>query len=266
MALQIAVLVPAGTDEYNDKILAAIKPVIPSDVEVKVFNLSSQDAHNCIEGRFDLTHNSYAVIKKAQELETKGYNGIWLSDFDMCGVEAAREVLDIPIIGGFPPSAFTALALSQRFSIITILPSTMPMQREHIHTYGLESSFVSIRDINEHVQNLPVVNQQLKGVLRLYHILQLHEADVSEMVFQEAKAAVQEDGAQSILLGCTGFVDVARFVSERLTKELGEYIPVVDPNQAGFSFLLSLVRMGLKPSRFCYIKKETLQHKPIIRH
>ena len=31
------------------------------------------------------------------------------------GVEAAREVIDIPIIGGFPTSAFTALGLCQRF-------------------------------------------------------------------------------------------------------------------------------------------------------
>jgi hypothetical protein len=29
---------------------------------------------------------------------------------------------------------------------------------------------------------------------------------------------------------------------------------VVDPNQAGFSFLVSLVRIGIRPSRLCYSK------------
>ena len=44
-------------------------------------------------------------------------------------VEAAREVIDIPIIGGFPTSVFTALGLCQRFGILTILPSTLAMQQ-----------------------------------------------------------------------------------------------------------------------------------------
>jgi hypothetical protein len=32
------------------------------------------------------------------------------------------------------------------------------------------------------------------------------------------------------------------------------YVPVVDLNQAGFGFLVSLARMKLRPSRLCYSK------------
>jgi Asp/Glu/hydantoin racemase len=45
------------------------------------------------------------VVELAQAIEKDGFDGIWLTDFDMCGVEAAREVIDIPIIGGFPAAA-----------------------------------------------------------------------------------------------------------------------------------------------------------------
>ncbi|MNG19676.1 Asp/Glu/Hydantoin racemase [compost metagenome] len=67
-------------------------------------------------------------------------------------------------------------------------------------------------------------------------------------------AAVREDGAQALLLGCTGFMGVAERLSRLLEQDLGCYVPVLDPNQCGFSFLLSLVRMGLRPSRLCYSK------------
>jgi Asp/Glu/hydantoin racemase len=39
-----------------------------------------------------------------------------------------------------------------------------------------------------------------------------------------------------------------------LSDEMGGFVPVIDPNQAGFSFLVSLVRMQLRPSRLTYSK------------
>ena len=233
--IRIAIIAPVGVDAYNAELLDSVEPVRPEDVEVEVFSLPPDQSHDCIQGRVDLEHNSYSVVTLAEALEAEGFDGIWVSDFDMCGVEAAREVIDIPIIGGFTTSAFTALALSQRFSIITILSSTLAMQQEHVMRYGLGESFASIRPIN-----CPVSELKPERII--------------EEVCKQALAAIEKDGAQSILLGCTGFFGVARRVSERLTEKLGKYVPVIDPNQAGFCFLVSLVRMHLQASRLCYSK------------
>ena len=232
--LRICVLVPVATSQYNERILKAIAPVVPPDVQVEIRNITQ--GHPDIENRTNWLQNGMPVVELAQAIANDGFDGIWLTDFDMCGVEAAREVIDIPIIGGFPATAFTALALSQRFSIVTILQSTLAMQRGHPQTYGIQDSFASIRAIN-----CPVA--------------QLDDVDVVVIrTFEAALKAIKEDGAQSILLGCTGFVDVASRVSQLLTKELGAYVPVIDPNQAGFSFLVSLVRMQVRPSRLTYSK------------
>lgn len=233
-AIRICVLAPVATDAFNTRLLESIKPVIPPDVEVEVRNITQ--GHNCIENRTDWLQNGYPVVELAKSLEQEGFHGIWLSDFDMCGVEAAREVINIPIIGGFPTSAFSALALSGRFSIITVLQSTLAMQREHVLTYGLQDSFASIKAIDcpvDQLDNLDIVIGK---------------------AFQAALEAIRNDGAQSLLLGCTGFVGVAAKVSELLEEALQTYVPVIDPNQAGFSFLVSLVRMKVRPSRLCYSK------------
>jgi allantoin racemase len=230
--LRICILAPVNTDHYNQMLLDAVKPVIPPDVTVEVRNITQ--GHDCIESRTDWLQNGYPVVQLAKAIEQEGFDGIWLSDFDMCGVEAARECINIPIIGGFPTSAFTALALSQRFSIITILDSTLAMQRGHPQTYGIEDDFASIRAIDCPVNDLANIDV------------------VVGKAFEAALKAIQEDGAQSILLGCTGFVGVAERVSTLLMQTLQTYVPVIDPNQAGFSFLVSLVRMKLRPSRLCY--------------
>lgn len=233
-AIRICVLAPVATDAFNARLLESIAPVIPPDVEVEVRNITQ--GHNCIENRTDWLQNGYPVVELAKALEQEGFHGIWLSDFDMCGVEAAREVIDIPIIGGFPTSAFSALALSGRFSIITVLQSTLAMQREHVLTYGLQDSFASIKAIDcpvDQLDNLDIVIGK---------------------AFQAALEAIRNDGAQSLLLGCTGFVGVAAKVSALLEEALQTYVPVIDPNQAGFSFLVSLVRMKVRPSRLCYSK------------
>lgn len=236
MTLRIAIIAPVATDQYNDRLLKGAEPVIPPDVEVQIFNLPAGQGTLSIENRTNWLENGFPVVKLAQQLEQQGFDGIWLSDFDMCGVEAAREVIDIPIIGGFTACAFTAMALGQKFSIVTILPSTLAMQQGHAFTYGLTESFASIHSIDCPVE-------------------QLSDEDIVTMkAFQAAEKAIKEDGAQTILLGCTGFVGIAERVSIMLQESVGAFVPVIDPNQAGFSFLVSLVRMKQRPSRLCYSK------------
>lgn len=136
--LRIAIIAPVNTSQFNDLLLKAVQPVLPPDVDVSVHNLDQ--GHDCIQNRTDWLENGFPVVKLAKVLQDQGFDGIWLSDFDMCGVEAAREVIDIPIIGGFPTSVFTALGLSQRFGILTILPSTLAMQQGHVLTHGQQDN------------------------------------------------------------------------------------------------------------------------------
>lgn len=232
--LRICILVPVATVRYNDRIMKAVAPVVPPDVQVEIRNIAR--GHPDIENRTNWLENGMPVVELARAIERDGFDGIWLTDFDMCGVEAARESIDIPIIGGFPAAAFAALMLSQRFSIITILQSTLAMQRGHPQTYGIQDTFASIRAIDCPVAELGNVDE------------------VVARTFEQAMKAIKEDGAQSILLGCTGFVDVASRVCALIEEATGAYVPVIDPNHAGFSFLVSLVRMRARPSRLTYSK------------
>ena len=60
--------------------------------------------------------------------------------------------------------------------------------------------------------------------------------------------AVEADGAQAIVLGCTGMMAMRNSLEERLG------VPVIEPYSAAVQFAASLVRMKLRQSRLSYIK------------
>lgn len=231
---KVRIIVPANTTTFNHRIRDAVEPVLPLDVKLDVKNISI--GNDCIQNRYNLAENAMGVVDLAQQTEEEGYHGIFVTDFDMCGVAPSREVVDIPILGAFRATAYTAMMLSEKFSIITIMDSTVGMQLKHVKSFGLMENFASIRSINCHVNDLQ------------------NTEEVIALVFQACCVAIEQDGAQSFLLGCTGFMSVAEPVSRMLTDKYGGYVPVMDPNMTAFSYLMLLVRNGYSQSRLCYSK------------
>lgn len=62
-------------------------------------------------------------------------------------------------------------------------------------------------------------------------------------VAAEARAALDEDGAEAVVLGCAGLTDLV----EPLRELLG--VPVIDGVQAGVTMVEGLLAMGLTTSR-----------------
>lgn len=238
--MKLRIIVPANTESFNKYILESAKSVIPENVELDIKNITG--GNDCIEYRYNLMQNSPYVIDAVKQAEKDGIHGIFVTDMDFCGVEVAREVTDIPVIGGFRANAFTAMSLAQKFSIITITESIMDYQIEHIRAFGIEPNFASIR-----ATKIPV------NVLTKMYTDASCKKEVIEKVSAESLKAVKEDGADSIIFGCTGFVDIAEQVAENLKKE-GYNIPVLDPNKVAINFLYTIVSNKLMQSRLTYFK------------
>jgi Asp/Glu/hydantoin racemase/DUF917 family protein len=237
----LKVIVPVATADYNAEIQATIEAVLPADAVVDLENIpvDTPEATTCIEGRTAISLNTPHVLKIATKAQALGYNGIFVTDMDFCGVESMREIVDIPVIGGFQPSAFTALSLADRFSIITILDSVVAMQRQHTREFCITEGLASVK-----VVSIPVPDLTNKD-------------KVLQAVYGAAIEAITADGAGAIILGCTGFVDIAREVSRMLT-DAGHAAPVLDPNQTAILFLYMLVRCGLTQSRQVYMSQPDL--------
>lgn len=146
--------------------------------------------------------------------------------FDDPGLNAAREFTEKPVIGIAESAMTAARFVAPAFSIVSILDRSRKMTEELIIRNAAGSFCRSIRTTG-------------LGVLEF-------EKDVASgleaLAFQSQKA-VEEDGAECILLGCAGFVDFA----EELRLRLG--VPVIDGVMPAVKFAEALSAMNLKTSK-----------------
>ena len=137
------------------------------------------------------------------------------------------------MVGGFDGAVLMAMSIAQKFSIVTVVPSVVPMLEAQARDLGISSSIASIRNVNMPVQDLGDKTKLIAHLL------------------EQSKQAIEQDGAQAIVLGCTGMVDVVDAVAEGL-KQANLPAPVIDPSYASVCLLQSLIRCGVSQSRLTY--------------
>ena len=72
---------------------------------------------------------------------------------------------------------------------------------------------------------------------------------------EQSTKAVELDGAEAIVLGCTGMLEVTQGLRDRLSAA-DVPAPVVDPTTAAVGMLQALIRNGLSQSRLTYYVPE----------
>lgn len=239
--MKLKIIVPVNSTAFTSQIRDSIQPVLFDGVKVDIESITQGTPY--IQSRADLATNAPYVMKLAQQAEQDGYDGIFVTDVDMCGVEAARQLVSIPIIGGFQASAYTAMMLAEKFSILTVA-DVAALQQEHVRTFGITDNFASIHTLPKtDVPNIADPN---------------YFDDVLKTLVKLGMKAVEQHGAEAIMFGCTGFFNYAQPLSHKLTKKLSKkrgeksYIPVMDANCCALSYLMMLVKNRLSQSQITY--------------
>lgn len=187
-----------------------------------------------IECEYDEAMCAPDIIAHCVAAEKAGYEGVFINCFGDPGVRAARERVNIPVMGGFEPVMHLALALADRIGIVTVLPNVLPMIKGNIAKAHLDARVACVRSID-----IPVLD------------LCCHEK-LCAALYEESLKAIREDGAEVIVLGCTAMVDVTETVQARL-HQAGYVVNVLEAAQSAVSLLELNVRMGLKQSRITYM-------------
>lgn len=146
------------------------------------------------------------------------------------GVRELREMLGVPVVGIGEASMQIASLLGHKFSILVGRRKWIPKMSDNALLYGFERRIASWRPIDFTVEQLHRGPEQAFASLA-----------------KEAEAAVREDMAEVVILGCAAMEGTARQLSERVG------VPVVDPVVAGFKLAEMLgdlrARTGLSISR-----------------
>lgn len=116
------------------------------DTEIEVVNIDKGPDN--IESFYEEALASVPIIEKAVQAEKDGCDGVFISCFADPAVDASREQVKIPVVGGFQPAALAASLISDRWSVVTVSKNVIPMIRGVARKLGIENNIASIRDIN----------------------------------------------------------------------------------------------------------------------
>jgi allantoin racemase len=230
--MKIRAVTPIITEAFGPMILEEFSRVAAPETDVSNVFLRSGPAS--VESAYDEALAIPDVIARVREAEAEGMDGVIINCFGDPGLDAAREVVSIPVVGPCEASMHVAAMLGHKFSVITVLERLVPGLELHAQRYGVEHKLASARSVD-----LPVLDLE-KG----------REQFVSRMV-EKAIEAVEQDRAHVIVLGCTGLAGLAEQVRAGLVRS-GHQVPVVDPAATALKVAEALVGAGLSHSKKTY--------------
>lgn len=170
------------------------------------------------------------IVQLAADGQNAGFDAVVLYCFSDPVIDACREALRIPVIGGAQASCLTALNVCRSFVVILADEARLPEKKLFLRTLGVSP---------ERIGQIAAVN--LNGISPW--------AD-RETTFKKLLACGQkmmrETHTEAIVLGCLSFLGLA----EPLSRVLG--IPVIDPAVAAVTTAESIVRQRLFTSKVSY--------------
>lgn len=187
-----------------------------------------------IESEYDEALAAPGILDRIAEAKADGVDGVFITCFGDPGVHAAREIIDVPVVGGYEPAMLTAMSLGEKIGIVTVLPNVLPMLHSLSRRYGIENRVGTIRVID-----LPVLGLEDRQTM-------------VDRLYEQSLDAIEKNQADVLVLGCTGMLGVVQELMAKLA-EVGHRVPVVDPTGAAVTWLEGSHRLGVFPSRTTYM-------------
>lgn len=181
-----------------------------------------------------------AFAREALRGEGEGYDAIYIGCFAEPGMRAARELCDTLVMSKPCAALHVASMLGDKFSIIICGSGHIRTRlRDIVKRYGLESRLASIRtlDVPPTGMNLSLLSQEGRE-------------EMQEKALEEARRAIEEDGAEVII----AYAGSYKHLKENLS------VPVINANAAALKITEALVKMGLTHSKRTY-PKPRITHK-----
>jgi len=164
--------------------------------------------------------------------QDEGFAAVCIDTMSDSGVAALRSVLDIPVFGPGRVSMLTALMLGDRFSILTMASRWKPLYKKALDELGLHHKCASVRAIE-----VPPDNQAL---------LSGKEEEVFPLLEAAGRKAIEQDGAEVLILGSTTMHQAHAWLQQRLP------VPIVNPGPVSYQIAQAMLGAGLTHSRVGY--------------
>jgi allantoin racemase len=219
--MRILVVNPNTTQSMTEKIGHAARRAAASGTEIIATN--PEFGPPSIEGYYDEVFAIPGMIGEIRKHPDA--NAIIIACFDDTGLDAARCATSAPVIGIGEAGFHFASLVSGKFGVVTTLARSIPAIEHNLVRYGLATRCTRVR-----ASEVPVLDLEIPG------------SNAVHKISMEIRRAIEEDGAEAIVLGCAGMADLAI----QLSLEHG--VPVLDGVGCAVKLAEGLVGLGLRTS------------------
>lgn len=179
-----------------------------------------------IESWYDESLALPGLLAEVASGERDGIDGYVIACFGDPGLFAARELARGPVVGIAEAAMHAASVIAPSFSVVTTLARTTGMAWHLAERYGMKRFCRTVRATDVAVLDLDRPGSAARRV-----------------IVDECRRALEDDGADAIVLGCAGMADLARAIED----EIGA--PVVEGVTAALKWVEALVALRLSTAK-----------------
>jgi allantoin racemase len=222
--MRINVVNPNTTRTMTAKIAAAARAAAAPGTQI--IATQPDEGPPSIEGYLDEALSVPGLLAEIVKGERAGVAGHVIACFDDTGLDAARVIARAPVVGIGEAACHLATLVAGRFAIVTTLSRSIPAVEHNLVRYGLASRCARVR-----ATDVPVLE------------LEAPHTEARRRIAAEIEAAIRDDRAEAIVLGCAGMADLAG----DLSAEFG--IPVIEGVSAAVKLIEALATLRVFTSK-----------------
>jgi allantoin racemase len=222
--MKIRVINPNSSASMTQHLRRELEAVKGPATELSVVN--PIDGPRSIESAFDEAQAIPATLTLVEQAQGEGCDAVVLACFSDPGLDAAREIATIPIVGIEETALHVAALLGHRFTILTTRSRRVPAKLEHVARLGLQGRLASVRPLDMSV--LEMDSDPVRAGIRILEV---------------GRTAVEQDGAEVLVLGCAGLAGYTPTLAQTLT------VAVVDPSAVSLKMAEVMVDLRLTHSK-----------------
>jgi allantoin racemase len=230
MRIKYIIPLPFGEEGVANRAAQIPRHILGDATDVEC--VAARNAGTIDASHLDLLVFDMYVTEAGLRAEEEGYDAVVMDTVTDAALQALRSRLTIPVLGPGLVAYAIAVALGRRFSIISMWDKWRAVYQKNLDLYGLRDHCASIRSIG----TAPDPEALFAG----------KEEEMAVLLTAEARHAIDEDGADVIILGSTTMHQAGRYMAEHLP------CPVINPGPVAIKMAETLVQLGLSHSKVCY--------------
>ncbi len=205
---RIAFINPFGTPAYDAIIEETLIPYAGPGTTVDVIHLEGVPAD--IDYYYPTHLMEVAIVRMVRRLEEEGYDAVVVGCCYDPGVKVARELVDIPVVGPLEAAMNHASYFGHRYTVVTDHRKAVPWLEDLVRLHGA-ANCRGVRAIDWYVADMI-----------------LDTSAVADDAAARSLKALDEDGSEVIILGCT--IIAGCLEREIMTTGRHRELPILNPN------------------------------------